>query len=429
MPKEARKEQPEKKAEEKGKAQGVRPQYLAAGGVALILVVFVSWLVFFNQVPPGPLPGPTPQAKLTTIYVISAPTCTECFDAAQLAAVLQTKSGEPSEIVSLRLESAEAERILAAQNITFLPTVVLETDESKAEAVGARINDVMAYQGKGVFVLAKPYPVYVDLATGKEVGRIEVTYLDDPDCIKCTSLRNFTAQLEQLGVRLGKKTAMDYNTTLGRQKVAQYNITKVPSLVFSSDISAYPSMLNALGALGKPAADGSFVFTEPIPPYRDLTNGNIVGYVSFIYISYEECHDCYNPDMHKPILERRYGMNPISEGLYDYNSTTGMELVLKYNITSLPTIMISPEAMYYPDFSNQWKSLGTEEADGWFVFRAFDRFPAVNYFNLTSGMLVLAEESANGTGGQVISIPVGQLAQGAEIGISASPPADANGTE
>lgn len=70
---------------------------------------------------------------------------------------------------------------------------------------------------------------------------------------------------------------------------------------------------------------------------------------------------------------------------YEANSTEGMALIKKYNITAVPTVLYSPDASYYQDFDKVWLyQNSTIASDGWHVFRSFNVI-AGKYQNLSAG--------------------------------------------
>ena len=68
----------------------------------------------------------------------------------------------------------------------------------------------------------------------------------------------------------------------------------------------------------------------------------------------------------------------------------GKNLVGKYNIKKVPTVLLSPEASAYEALSQVWERVGTVESDGVFVFREME---AINqtYKDLNNNKIVQAK--------------------------------------
>ena len=65
-----------------------------------------------------------------------------------------------------------------------------------------------------------------------------------------------------------------------------------------------------------------------------------------------------------------------------YESEDGKELINKYNIKTIPTVIIAKEARGYPGFIEAFKEVGTEEDDGTFVFREGSYFGEGAYLTI-----------------------------------------------
>jgi len=67
-------------------------------------------------------------------------------------------------------------------------------------------------------------------------------------------------------------------------------------------------------------------------------------------------------------------------------------LVAQYNITKVPTIIMSPDVKYYElnNFQTVWKQVGTIENDGYYVFRSMRALNGVIYKDLSLNKTVNA---------------------------------------
>ncbi|HLC48694.1 MAG TPA: hypothetical protein VJI13_06480 [Candidatus Norongarragalinales archaeon] len=79
-----------------------------------------------------------------------------------------------------------------------------------------------------------------------------------------------------------------------------------------------------------------------------------------------------------------------------------------YNITKIPTVLVSPESKDYPAFMTVYKQIGGFEKDGWFVFRNFQVLEGAWYFDLvTNTTSTLDPNAAAGVAGVLPSIEAG----------------------
>jgi len=104
--------------------------------------------------------------------------------------------------------------------------------------------------------------------------------------------------------------------------------------------------------------------------------------VDVTYLTDETCEGCYDVRVHRTILSR-LGIQFGRESVIDAASGDGMTLIDLYNISKIPTIILSPEAEDYDAFVSVWGGVGTKEDDGYYIFRAVDKLgDNVTFINL-----------------------------------------------
>ena len=80
------------------------------------------------------------------------------------------------------------------------------------------------------------------------------------------------------------------------------------------------------------------------------------------------CKKCFDENRYLAILKRT-GVVIGNSTVYDIASPQGKALLKKYRIAKIPTLVLSASANDYPGFAVSWKQVGSQEKDGWFVFR------------------------------------------------------------
>ena len=242
----------------------------------------------------------------------------------------------------------------------------------------------------------RPTPRYIPPV----LAQVEMTELVDSSCAQCFNISVVSGQIRVsasgLGMNITNLRRVEVNSTEGRALLASYNITKVPTILLSKEARNASRLMQIWGEFGSVESDGTLVLRQVYPPYIDLTDGSLHGNVTMITLLDSSCSQCYDPSVHKLVLTSRFGLTIFQEEIADLNSTRGQELVAMYNITSVPTVILSPEMAEYPGMESVWvgQGLGTKESDGWYVFRAMSAIQNVIYRNVTSGEIVGLNESA-----------------------------------
>ena len=229
-----------------------------------------------------------------------------------------------------------------------------------------------------VFVNEKEVNVFKDglpIITGSgellDVNPVDVTIIF-PEC-DCFDAKSFVDQLVIAG--LNASQIIELTASEGYGLIQEYSLEKLPAIIFSNKIVDYPffSGLSFYGTL----ESNVFVFRSPEPPYYKVSNGEIVeGVVSVTYVSHSNCDKCYNVSVHRDVLENTYGVIIGSE--FFVNETS--PLIEEYNITKLPTVILSPEASDYPALLRVWP--GVVASDGSLVFTEPESLGKVWYYDL-----------------------------------------------
>ena len=239
------------------------------------------------------------------------------------------------------------------------------------------------------FVFTKLPPVFIDPVTKLEKGLVTAVVITDPSCTQCVDPKTMVESFKQTGVKVKDLKEFAWDSTDGQNIINQYKITKIPTLIFSSDIDLYDSVKSVWSKIGTVEKDKTYVARSLPLPYRDLTTGQIAGLVDITYLTDSSCPDCYDAKgVQKPILTNNYKVALRSEQTVDASSPEGQTLIAKYAITKVPTILMSPGIDQYASLKKVWTSVGTVETDGWYVFTALDQLGSITYKDLTKNQII-----------------------------------------
>ncbi|MFA6048992.1 MAG: hypothetical protein WC792_03545 [Candidatus Micrarchaeia archaeon] len=310
----------------------------------------------------APIAPVLPKIQIT---VLAASSCTDCFDLSGNVSEAKSAGVNVTEEKKVEYDSAEGKALVSKYSIKKVPAFVITGETSGASLA---LSDLGTRASDGAIVFDKQAPVYIDTATGEAKGRVAVTLLQDSSCGDCAEYSSIIGQLSASGVKISNTTRVEYSDEAGKRIISQYNISKVPSIILSKGAADYEFLAAGWSNVGDVAADGSLVLRKNTPPYRDVARDEIAGRVKVVYLSDESCKECYDPSMHKPILIG-FGLKVVDEKNESVQSSEGKLLVSKYNVTAVPTILVSPDAAEYGQFMQVWAQVGSVEKDGWLVFR------------------------------------------------------------
>lgn len=220
-----------------------------------------------------------PQEGVLTL--ISPVDCDKCKTLDVVKSNFVSKNVEISEDVQLSYSDDDAKELVEKYFIKKLPVLIFESDEKiktvLAESV-KKLGGVVV--NEDAIVIEQPTPPYLEIASGKMLGEVTVTFIEDKGCGDCYDVTAVQKPiLSKFGVYIDSETLVDVNDAAGEALVEKYKITKVPTVVLSSDAGYYEQLKSVWKQVGTVEEDGSFVFREMgviASIYKDLDSGKIV---------------------------------------------------------------------------------------------------------------------------------------------------------
>jgi len=341
--------------------------------ISLALVTFQLWGRWSTDV--GTL------GSGVDIVGIDAEGCEQCQKAQPIVdALAEAGTFEVTSQKVVTHSSAEGKKLIQRYGIKRLPALVMIGDTSAIPDHPSLRRD-----GDALIVTSLP-PPYYDLENSTVGGIVGVTYIVAPDCKQCNNITRLTDELSGFGVVFGEVEAVAFDSAKGKQLVKQYNITSVPTALFSEEAGAYEIFVQAWPAAGT-VDDGVYVLRAPQPPFKELPSGKVRGLLDVTFIGDESCDDCYDVEMHRTVLASNFGVKATSEKTVDIASAEGKALRAKYAITVVPTFIVTGDTDVYAAFKQAWTQVGTTEKDGVLVFRKPDVL-GLTYKDLATGKVV-----------------------------------------
>lgn len=330
-------------------------------------------------------------AALQVISVVH-PTCTSCYSSALLLDSLKSLNVNVTEERTVLFDSPEGQSLIDAYGLTYLPALVVSGEVNKSEQLSSFFTQngyLSADRTHGLYS-DTPAPFY-DIDKKALVGSVSLHFITDSSCKECRSLDTMGQALKQMGVGVTSTHSYAYSSSEGKDLIQKHGITRVPAVVISQDIEAYPQVVQQLLQSGVILKNGAYVMITPSAPYREIKTDTVVGRVTLVMLKDETCTACYDVVINRQILDR-FGMAVTTQETYDLKTTSAKALIDTYKITKIPTILVSPDAQYYPSFVGVWKSVGTVESDGWYIMRKPDVLGT--HKDLSTGKIINPQEQA-----------------------------------
>jgi hypothetical protein len=387
--------------------------------ILVIVVLFGGYMIMSSMNkgnPANPSPGvvistvtptPTPiviEKPKFEIVSITVSKCTDCFDVDAFASFLETQFDSEVKNTKYEYNTSEAKVLIGKYNITKGPTLLIKGDINKVPELEAFLAKA-AKEFQGTYLIRDVAPPYWDFGADKIAGLVSFTLIYDENCKKCENasvpinsakvdLRKLATtmnEIPEISMGIAEDIAIEANSDAGKKLVQSYNITRLPAYVLSKDIAEYPEIFEALKKIGTIEGDGKLVLRDLNPPYYDLVAKKESGDVKLVYInSGKLCSpDCYNYTFHEAAIAK-FGVLIAGITDYSYDSKEGKELIGKYNVTKIPTVLISPEVKEFKSFTSVSDQIGGFAKDGWFVFNKFENIQGSYYYDIPTNKTLQA---------------------------------------
>lgn len=292
--------------------------------------------------------------------VIIESSCSDCFDITSITEVLKGSAEiNIAKEKSLPRTSENAVKIISQYGIEKLPAIILTGEIEKASIQNFKqVDDVLLFDGV--------MPPYEDASTRKVVGKVSSIIINDKNCEDCADFGLLLQSFKQNGVAISKEEEFDFSESKAKDLIGKHGIEKLPAIILSEDIGAYPEIIQGLSQMGS-KKNGYYVI-ESQAPYVEAETGKLRGLAKLTFLNDSSCKECYDVNIHKSIISR-FGIVIDAENEIDISSSEGRQLISKYAIKNVPTIVLTGDLGIYENFNLVWKNVGAVEDDGAYVFR------------------------------------------------------------
>ena len=192
------------------------------------------------------------------------------------------------------------------------------------------------------------------------------------DCKECFNI-SIAVDFIQKQKTINVKETKELSIADSEELIKKYNITRLPAVVItgSTENLTIPNFDRAGDAL---------VFEKAPAPYYNVATKSIKGKVSVTVLEEPACKECFDVKLLTQQLEMA-GVKIIEQKTVEAKSEEGKQIITKYKITKVPTLVFSKDALDYEVITQVWDQVGTQEQDGMLVLRTINP----PYINLSSG--------------------------------------------
>lgn len=268
--------------------------------------------------------------------------------------------------------------------------IKLPRDKTMTRLVIAFLAIILSLGVVNLYFFLKKYDRLSDLLNRALPAKINIVKITDKNCPDCFDLEKIVSQMRKTNVKIKREKNLDRQDAEAQKIISQYNISRLPVFLVTGDLDKNNELISFWKIFGEKRDDGkTFLLTKVFPPYIEAVNGEVRGRFTLIYLTDVSCDKCYDVTRHEVALSN-LGLLAGAENsrAVDVKTTEGKELVKKYKIEYIPTIILQGDLTLYDALTQVWKNVGTVEDDGTYVFREEGEKIMGIYKNLKTGKII-----------------------------------------
>lgn len=191
--------------------------------------------------------------------------------------------------------------------------------------------------------------------------KIELYALVPDNCPECLDIEAILPELAKSTKANVTKTEVIKQKDAG-QLIKEYEIKHLPTILVKGEIEN--TQLSSVFAKSKDA----LVAKELPPPYYDVESNSVKGKVTLTLIE-PNCKDCANLSFLGRQLSSQAGVFLEDQKTINADSLEAKELIKKYSLKILPTVILSEEISEYVQILPALESIATKESDNNYALR------------------------------------------------------------
>jgi thiol-disulfide isomerase/thioredoxin len=193
------------------------------------------------------------------VLLIKNSSCNKCIDLSFFPQDLEQVGVFVRDYNVLEFDSPKAKELMEYYLVDRIPVIFLSSDAIEYDFLSSSWENLGTVESDGILIYREAVP-YFDVFSGEVKGLVEVTRLEDKNCSDCLDSNLMVDPLKQMGIEIVKDTTIDVSSDEGKALIEKYSITKIPTIIVSSEAEEYIDFFTIWPEVGTQEEDNNFVF-------------------------------------------------------------------------------------------------------------------------------------------------------------------------
>ncbi len=213
-----------------------------------------------------------------SLITIADSSCKNCPTMQSLISLLAQSGVAITSEKTFEYNSVEGKDLIDKYSIKAAPTILVSEDIEIYPEIKKQLDDSEVKKIINYYVVPSTSLPRRDLEQDKIIGLVDLISLKDASCTECYDVNNNKPILTRFGIVINKENDYDIDSTEGKDLINKYNITKIPIILISPEISEYETFEQIWADVGSIEEDGWYVMRNPelLGNYKDLVTNKVV---------------------------------------------------------------------------------------------------------------------------------------------------------
>ncbi len=209
---------------------------------------------------------------------LSARDCNQCTSISKVIDALKQNGVVFGSDETIDYSEPRSVEIIQKHGVQQVPALLFSKEIEAYPSIFQQLKQLTTQEKEGYYALHSTSPPYLNAATGKTIGLVELILLKDSNCTECYDVALNKTILTRFGVVVSDEIVLEASSPEGKVLINQYQIEKIPIILMSPDANVYPLLNNAWPSVGSVETNGWFIMRSPevLGTYRVLSTGQIV---------------------------------------------------------------------------------------------------------------------------------------------------------
>ncbi len=192
-------------------------------------------------------------------------------------------------------------------------------------------------------------------------AQVLLVTITNPACKDCFDIAPIVDSLKKANINVTNEENIAWNSEAAKNFIEKYGIKKIPTIMLFGEV-------DKVNIKNLERKENALIFTDLTPPYTNAQSGEVLGKVEVTIIEEPSCKKCMGFSVVMDSLKQS-GVFVTKSEIITASEEKAKELISKFNLSKLPTAIITDNVEMYP-IAEKIKPLANTNYAGYYVLES-----------------------------------------------------------